>query len=125
MEIVFNAHAGHGQRVVSIKVGEKEISKDAHYSFAGCERESEPIDVICRHRNTHDAQILPYSIHEALHRYLKSNPVISPKPDGREKASDLPPTVFSQDAILAGGKLNRAPRTPEGLPPIPSGMSRG
>jgi hypothetical protein len=60
-----------------------------------------------------------------LHRYLKSNPIISPRPDGREKARDLLPTVFSQDAILAGGKLNKAPTTAEGLPPIPNGFLPG
>jgi S-sulfosulfanyl-L-cysteine sulfohydrolase len=125
MGIVFEAHADHGNRVISIKVGEKEIADDGQYTFAGCEREGEPVDVICRHRNTHDAEILPFSIHEALHRYLENNPIISPRPDGREKARDLPPTVFSQDAILADGKLNEAPTTPEGMPPIPSGMSRG
>jgi 5'-nucleotidase len=95
MDIVFEAHADHGHRVVSIKVGDKEITDDGHYTFAGCEREGEPIDVICRHRHTHGAEVLPYSIHEALHRYLESNPMISPRPDGREKARDLPPTVFS------------------------------
>jgi S-sulfosulfanyl-L-cysteine sulfohydrolase len=125
MDIVFDAHANHGDRVVSIKIGDKEIADDGHYTFAGCAREGEPIDVICRHPDTHDAEILPYSIHEALSRYLKNNPLISPKPDGREKALDLPATVFSQDAILAGGKLNQAPTTPEGLPPLPTGFSRG
>ncbi|MDE1932694.1 bifunctional UDP-sugar hydrolase/5'-nucleotidase [Bradyrhizobium sp.] len=125
MDIVFDAHAEHGHRVISIKVGNKDIADDGHYTIAGCEREGEPVDVICRHRNTHDAEILPFSIHEALSQYLKSNPVISPKPDGREKARDLPARVLSQDAVLAGGKLDDAPTTPEGLPPIPDGFSRG
>lgn len=125
MDIVFDAHAEHGHRIISIKVAGKEIDEDAHYTIAGCEREGEPIDVICRHRNTHDPEILPFSIHEAFNQYLQVNPVISPKPDGRERARDLPVTVFSQDAILAGKKLSQAPTTPEGLPPIPGGFTRG
>ena len=83
----------------------------------GCEREGEPLDVICRHRGTHDALVLPLSIHEALQEYLKVHPVIAPKRDGRERALDLPPAVFSQDAVLAGGDLDKAPTTPSGLPP--------
>jgi hypothetical protein len=102
---------------VSIRIKGREAEDDERYTIAGCEREGEPIDVICRHRGAHDPQILPLSIHEALKEYLKAHPVIAPRRDGRERALDLPATVFSQDAVLAGGDLNRAPTTPFGLPP--------
>jgi S-sulfosulfanyl-L-cysteine sulfohydrolase len=125
MDIVFDARADHGHRVVSIKVGGREMDNEAHYTIAGCEREGEPIDVICRHRGSHDPEVLSMSIHAALDRYLALHPVISPKPDGRERARDLPPMIFSQDAILAGGDLGKAPTTPHGLPPTPSGLSPG
>jgi hypothetical protein len=117
MTIVFDALTGYGQRVVSIRIKGREAEDDERYTIAGCEREGEPMDVICRHRGTHDPQILPLSIHEALKEYLKAHPVIAPRRDGRERALDLPATVFSQDAVLAGGDLNRAPTTPFGLPP--------
>jgi 2',3'-cyclic-nucleotide 2'-phosphodiesterase (5'-nucleotidase family) len=117
MTIVFDALTGYGQRVVSIMIKGREAEDDGRYTIAGCEREGEPMDVICRHRGTHDPQILPLSIHEALKEYLKAHPVIAPRRDGRERALDLPATVFSQDAVLAGGDLNRAPTTPFGLPP--------
>ena len=54
---------------------------------------------------------------KALATALEAHPVIAPRRDGRERALDLPATVFSQDAVLAGGDLNRAPTTPFGLPP--------
>ncbi len=117
MAITFNALAEPGQRVVSIKINGREVEAERRYTIAGCEREGEPMDVICRHRGTHDAQVLPISIHEALQEYLKAHRVIAPKRDGREKALDLPPIVFSQDAVLAGGELSKAPTTPSGLPP--------
>lgn len=116
MTIVFDALAAYGQRIVSIKINGREAEDDRHYTIAGCEREGEPMDVICRHRGSHDPQILPMSIHEALGEYFRMHPVIAPKRDGREKALDLPPTVFSQDAVLAGGDLSRAATTPHGLP---------
>ena len=125
MDIIFDAHADHGRRVISIKVGGREMKDDGRYTIAGCEREGEPIDVICRHRGSHDPEILSLSIHEALSQYLERNPLISPKPDGREKARDLPGAVFSQDAVLAGGDLMKAPTTPEALPPVPTGFSPG
>jgi S-sulfosulfanyl-L-cysteine sulfohydrolase len=116
LRFVFDAHAGHGQRVVSIKVNGTEIKADGRYSIAGCEREGEPMDVICRHRGTHDAQVLPMSIHEALGDYFKTHPIIAPRRDGREIALDLPRAVFSQDAVLAGGDVDKAATTPHGLP---------
>ena len=117
MSFIFAAFAEEGRRVVSIKVNGIEAEDDAHYTIAGCEREGEPIDVICRHRGSHDAQILPISIHEALGEYFQAHPVIAPIREGREKALDLPSPVFSQDAVLAGGDLSTAPTTPNGVPP--------
>jgi len=117
MTFVFDTKADYGRRVISIKIGQMDVADDAHYTIAGCEREGEPLDVICRHRGSHDVLVLPMSIHEALGEYLKAHPVIAPKRDGREKAIDLPATVFSQDAVLAGGDLSKAVTTPSGLPP--------
>lgn len=113
----FNALAERGRRVVSIKVNGREVEADGRYSIAGCEREGEPMDVICRHAGTHEPEILPMSVHDALQTYLAAHPVISPRRDGREAALDLPSRVFSQDAVLAGGDLAKAPTTPHGLPP--------
>jgi hypothetical protein len=42
--------------------------------------------------------------------------VIAPRREDREIALDLPRTVFSQDAALAGGDLSKAATTPAGLP---------
>ena len=56
MTIVFDALTGYGQRVVSIRIKGREAEDDVRYTIAGCEREGEPIDVICRHRGAHDPQ---------------------------------------------------------------------
>lgn len=117
MMLVFDARAAYRERVVSIKINGVEVKDDRRYTIAGCEREGEPLDVICRHRGTHEAEILPLSIHDALGEYLRAHPIIAPQRDGRERARDLPPAVFSQDAVLASGDLNEAPTTPHGLPP--------
>jgi sulfur-oxidizing protein SoxB len=117
MAFLFNARAPHGQRVVSIRINGRELEEGRRYMIAGCERDGEPLDVICRHCGTHDPQFLPLSIHEALERYLGAHPTIAPGRGGREIALDLPRTVFSQDAVLAGGDLSQAPMTPFGLPP--------
>jgi S-sulfosulfanyl-L-cysteine sulfohydrolase len=116
MSMVFAVSAAPGRRLVSLKVNGRDVRDDAHYTIAGCEREGEPIDVICRHPGTHEAQALPMTIHQALRRYLKAHPSIAPRREDRGIAADLPRTVFSQDAVLAGGDLSKAPTTPSGLP---------
>lgn len=116
LTLLFKAGGEYGRRVVSIEVNGKEIEPDGRYSIAGCEREGETIDLICRHPGTHEVKLLGPSVHEALTLYLKSHSVIAPHRDGRERAIDLPDVVFSQDAVLAGGELSQAPTTPVGIP---------
>jgi hypothetical protein len=117
MSFILQARAEEGRRVVSVKINGIEVEDDVHYTIAGCEREGEPLDVICRHRGSHDARILPVSIQEALAQYFQVHPVVAPTREGREKGIDLPSAVFSQDAVLAGGNLSEAPTTPHGIPP--------
>ena len=118
MTFAFKALGEPGKRIVSIRVNGKEIEPDGHYTVAGCEREGEAIDVLCRHPGTHDAKVIGPSVHAALIAYLKAHPVIAPRRDGRESAVDLPAIVFSQDAVLAGGEISKAPTTPFGMPPV-------
>jgi len=116
MTMVFKASAEPGRRLVSVKVNGRDVEDGQRYTIAGCEREGEPLDMICRHPGTHDAKVLPLSVHQALRQYLKAHPAIAPRRDQREIAIDLPAIVFSQDAALAGGDLSKAPTTPSGLP---------
>jgi 2',3'-cyclic-nucleotide 2'-phosphodiesterase (5'-nucleotidase family) len=118
MEISFNALAARGQRLVSVKVNGRDIEDGSHYTIAGCEREGEPIDVVCRHAGTHETRVLPATIHGALHEYFMAYPAIAPRREGREVALDLPSMVFSQDAVIAGGDVSKAPTSPHGLPPV-------
>jgi hypothetical protein len=101
---------------VSLKVDGRDVDDRERYTIAGCEREGEPLDMVCRHPGTHEARVLPTTVHQALREYLKRHAAIAPRREDREIATDLPRVVFSQDAALAGGDLSKAPTTPFGLP---------
>jgi 2',3'-cyclic-nucleotide 2'-phosphodiesterase (5'-nucleotidase family) len=116
LSMVFKASAEPGRRLISVKVGGRDVDDERRYTIAGCEREGEPVDLVCRHPGTHDARVLPVTVHEALKQYLTAHPVIAPRRSDREIATDLPGIVFSQDAALIGGDLSTAPTTPSGLP---------
>jgi sulfur-oxidizing protein SoxB len=116
MSMVFKTSAEPGRRLVALKVNGRDVEDDRRYTIAGCEREGEPLDMVCRHPGTHEARVLPMTIHQALRQYLTQHPLIAPRRDDREIAVDLPRIVFSQDAVFAGGDLSKAPTTPFGLP---------
>jgi S-sulfosulfanyl-L-cysteine sulfohydrolase len=117
MSITFSARAQPGRRLIAVRVDGREIDDEQRYSIAGCEREGEPMDVLCRHPGTHEPQILPLTVHQAVKQYLNMHPVIAPRRDGREIALDLPPFVFSQDAVLAKDNLSATPTAPSGPRP--------
>lgn len=99
--MTYEAKAPAGRRLRSVKVGGKEVTDDGRYTMAGCEREGEPLDVVCRHPGTHDVKVLPLSIHQTLLGYCGKHKVLAPKREGRAVAVDLPGKVFSQDQVLS------------------------
>ena len=103
LEMQFAALAAPGERLRRIAIDGRSLQEDAKYTLSGCERAGEPLDVVCRMRGTHDVEVLPMTVHQALRAYLKKHPVIAPTREGRSTAVDLPKTVFSQDAVLASG----------------------
>lgn len=99
--MVFSAFAPPGERLREIRVGGRVIEDATKYNLAGCERDGEPFDVVCRMKNVHAPEVLPMSIHAALRAYLKKHTVVAPHREGRSIATDLPREIFSQDALLA------------------------
>ncbi len=110
MAVVFTSNNPPGKRVVSLKVKDREVGDADRFTIGGCEREGEPMEMICRLRGAAEARIVGTSLHESLLTYLKQNPVINSTRDGRAVATDLPNKVFSQDATLTG-TTNAVPRS--------------
>jgi 2',3'-cyclic-nucleotide 2'-phosphodiesterase (5'-nucleotidase family) len=101
MTMTYAAKAPVGKRLRSVKVNGKEVDESQRYSIAGCERDGEPLDVLCRNRGTHDVKILSTTLHEMLLDYCKRKQVLDVRRDGRAIAIDLPEEVFSQDDVLS------------------------
>jgi 2',3'-cyclic-nucleotide 2'-phosphodiesterase (5'-nucleotidase family) len=101
MTMTYAAKARPGHRLISVKVNGREVGDADEYTMAGCEREGEPLDVICRLRGTREARMLPESVHAALARYFKTHPVVAPRRDGRAVAVDLPREILSLDETLS------------------------
>ena len=81
------------------------------YTIGGCERDGEPLEMICRLRGAAEPRIVALtSVHEALLAYLKKHPIIDVRPHRRAPPPLIcRPKVFSQDATLTGTN-NAVPR---------------
>jgi len=101
MSMTYAAKAPPGKRLISVKINGQEVEDDRPYTMAGCEREGEPLDVICRLRGTREAKMLPESIHAALIAYFTAHPVVAPRRAGRAVAVDLPRQILSLDETLS------------------------
>lgn len=100
LEMTFEAQAAPGNRLRSVKVNGEEVAPDSQLTIAGCERDGEPLDVVCRLRGTHDVHYVTPTIHQAMETYLRDQKVISPVRQRRSRATDLPEVAFSQDQLL-------------------------
>lgn len=101
LDMRFEAQAAPGKRLKSVKVNGEEVEQHRKYTIAGCEREGEPLDFVCRLRGTHDVEYVKPTIHQAMEEYLVGQKVIAPNRERRSRATDLPEVAFSQDQLLA------------------------
>ena len=102
-DYAYVVNAEPGKRLLSVQVNGFDIEDDGRYTVASCEREGEPLDIVCRIKGTHDVRVLPGKLHETIRKYLSAHPTISPRREGRAYATDLAPMVFSQDAVVTEG----------------------
>ncbi|MGH9679801.1 MAG: bifunctional metallophosphatase/5'-nucleotidase, partial [Candidatus Acidiferrales bacterium] len=100
MDVVFHAKAPKGNRIRSIKVDGKDVADSAVYTLGGCERDGEPMNMICRMHDVRNAHYVPGTIHSALEAYIRKHSPLDYRREGRVRADDLPPVVWSQYGIL-------------------------
>ena len=118
MEITFRAGAPKGERIQSVKIHGKELDPNHVYSLAGCERDGEEMNTICRMKEVEDAHYLPGTAHTIVETYIKGHSPLAPHREGRVQATDLPPRVWSQYGTLQ--KLWGIPGSAEGVAvPVP------
>jgi 2',3'-cyclic-nucleotide 2'-phosphodiesterase (5'-nucleotidase family) len=96
MEISFNAFAEKGKRVQTVEIGDKPLDLNKMYSICACEREGDPMDMLCRIRNVMDAQNTPYTLHSVMREYLAKHSPVIPTPPLNAKILDAPQTLLTQ-----------------------------
>jgi S-sulfosulfanyl-L-cysteine sulfohydrolase len=96
MEVVFTMNNSFGNRVQSIHLKGEPLDKNKTYSVVACEREGDPDDTLCRIEKVKNPRITTATLHDVMREYLAKFSPVSPKIEGRIKATDAPSTLLSQ-----------------------------
>ena len=96
MKVEFKAFDEMGKRVKSVMLNESPIEPSKIYSICACEREGDPLDMLCRMTGVNDAKNSGYSLHQVLKEYLKEHSPVSPLPELNAVILDAPKTLLTQ-----------------------------
>jgi hypothetical protein len=96
MNITFNAFADQGKRVKEVEIGGKPLDYSKVYRICACERDGDPLDMLCRMRGVSNASNTPFTLHSVLKEYLKLNSPVTPEPPLSAKVLDAPQKLLTQ-----------------------------
>jgi sulfur-oxidizing protein SoxB len=100
LTVLFTAGKPQGNRIQDVEIAGNEMDANRVYSVGGCEREGEPLDIICRLPDVQNATYVPGTIHSVLETYIRRHSPLTAVREGRVRATDLPPAVWSQYGTL-------------------------
>jgi len=96
MELTFNAFGEEGKRIQSFTVKGQPLDLNKTYSISACERDGDPLDMVCRIKNVKNTVDMDITLHQVMLDYLTANSPVTPTPVGAAKALDAPATLLSQ-----------------------------
>ncbi|RTY94511.1 bifunctional metallophosphatase/5'-nucleotidase [Flavobacterium sp. GSP27] len=96
MEVRFNAFAEMDKRVQSITMKNTPLDPDKLYSIMACERDGDPVDMLCRMKGVMDAKNTNETLHSVMRDYLKQNSPVTPTPQKNAIILDAPETLLTQ-----------------------------
>lgn len=96
MTVKFDSSKEMGERVQEITIQGAPLDLNKTYRMASCNREGEPIHILCRMRDAKNVELKPYTLHQAVIEYLEEKGTINPKIEGRAIAVDLEEKAFSR-----------------------------
>ncbi|MGX7668018.1 bifunctional metallophosphatase/5'-nucleotidase [Flavobacterium pedocola] len=96
MEVQFNAFAEMGKRVQTITVKNQPIEYDKYYSILACERDGDPVDMLCRMKGVVEPKNTNATLHTVMREYLATNSPVTPLPQKNAIILDAPETLLTQ-----------------------------
>jgi 2',3'-cyclic-nucleotide 2'-phosphodiesterase (5'-nucleotidase family) len=96
MKVRFLAFGEKGKRVKEVTVGNAPLDPEKIYKVCACERDGDPVDMICRIKGVKNPRNTPFTLHRTMMDYLAANSPVSPLPHKNAVALDAPETLLTQ-----------------------------
>lgn len=96
MQVEFKAFEAMGKRVKKVIIADQPIELTKTYTLCACEREGDPVDMLCRMRDVKDFSNTEFTFHGVIKAYLKAFSPITPTLRQDAKILDAPQDLLSQ-----------------------------
>ena len=96
MELTCNVFGEEWKRIQSFTVKGQPLDLNKTYSMSACERDGDPMDMVCRIKNVKNTKDLDITLHQVMLNYLSAHSPVTPTPVGAAKALDAPATLLTQ-----------------------------
>ena len=96
MEVDFKAFAPANERVQTVRIGGQPLDPARTYTICACEREGDPVDMLCRLKGVSEGKSTTASLHSVMKEYLTAFSPVSPKAARAARILDGPQTLLSQ-----------------------------
>lgn len=101
MKVQFYAFKENGKRVESVEINGNPLNPEKEYSISACEREGDPMDMICRMRGVKNVSRAADTLHSILLEYLKVNSPVTPTLPKNADILDAPQDLLTQVSGVA------------------------
>ena len=96
MEVDFKAFAPANERVQAVRIDGQPLDPAQTYTICACEREGDPVDMLCRLKGVSEGKNTTASLHSVMKEYLTAFSPVSPKAARAARILDGPQTLLSQ-----------------------------
>jgi S-sulfosulfanyl-L-cysteine sulfohydrolase len=96
MKVEFKAFEKAGQRVQKVTIAGQPLDLTKSYVLCACEREGDPVDVLCRMKGVKEATNTAHTLHSVIKEYLQKFSPITPTLRHDAKVLDAPQELLSQ-----------------------------
>jgi len=96
MQIEFKAFEANGKRVQKVLVKGKAVDENSVYKICACERDGDPVDMLCRIKGVANPLTHSFTLHKTMKDYLAKNSPVTPTLPLNAKILDGPQTLLTQ-----------------------------
>jgi sulfur-oxidizing protein SoxB len=85
-----------GKRIVSVEIGDRPLDVNAVYGVMACERDGDPLDVVCRMTKVANVKRTDYTLQQIMREYIGANSPLTPTPPRNCVALDTTQELLTQ-----------------------------